>query len=163
MPSAAVTQARSARHASARVLAAIAAFAVLPAGRARRPADVVNALRVEGCGARAGRGAPVRRDSALDAAARELARGTKLQDALARVGYPVASSASFHVRGSRGDAAIRRALEAGSCDNVNDPKLAELGVHQSGDDTWIVMAGRTRFRSPRCRIRPPLLAACSSS
>ena len=110
---------------SARILAAIAAVAVLPAAVRADPLTVVNALRAEGCARVPAAGAPVRRDSALDAAARELARGTKLQDALARVGYPGASSASFHVRGSRGDAALRSALEAGSCDDVNDPKLAE--------------------------------------
>ena len=49
------------------------------------------------------------------------------------------------------------------CEDVNDPKLVELGVHQSGDDTWIVMAGRTECRLRRCRIRPPSRSACSSS
>ena len=37
------------------------------------------------------------------------------------------------------------ACEADSCDNVNDARLAEIGVHQSGDDTWIVMGSRTEI------------------
>ena len=109
------------------------------------PATVVNALRTQGCGGVAAAGSPARRDSALDAAARELARNTKLADALARVGYPAASSSSFNIRGSRDDAAIRSMLEARYCGRINDPKLVDLGVHQSGDNTWIVMAGRTEM------------------
>jgi uncharacterized protein YkwD len=107
------------------------------------PASVVNALRAEGCSGVQAVGTPARRDSALDAAARELERSRNLGNALARVGYPAARSISFHVRGSRADAAVRTLLEARYCDAINDPMYAELGVHQSGDETWIVMAGRT--------------------
>jgi uncharacterized protein YkwD len=121
---------------------AVAAFGAVQHAARADPASVVNAMRAEGCARVPAAGTPARRDSSLDAAARELARNTKLGDALARVGYPVASSASFHVRGSREDAVIRRMLEDRYCDSVNDPKLAELGVHQSGDETWIVMAAR---------------------
>ncbi len=106
------------------------------------PAAVVNALRTEGCGGAVAVGSPVRRDSALDAAARELARSATLGDALGRVGYPVTSSTSFHVQGSRDDAAIRRMLAERYCERINDPQFSELGVHQSGAETWIVMAGR---------------------
>jgi len=109
------------------------------------PAGVVNALRTEGCARVAAFGTPVRRASALDAAARELASSTKLGDALARVGYPAAKSTSFHIRGSRDDAALRGALEPRYCESINDPKLVELGMHQIGDETWIVMAGRTEM------------------
>lgn len=126
---------------------AIAVAAALVAGLAvPAHADVVavvNALRVEGCAGAAAVGVPARRDSALDAAARELARNAKLADALARVAYPAASSTSFHVRGSRDDAVIRAMLADRYCAAINDATFAELGVHQSGAETWIVMAGRT--------------------
>src|SRR5262245_49722848 len=115
--------------------AALVAFAALSAAAHADPTSVVNALRAEGCARVPAAGSPARRDSALDAAARELARDTKLADALARVGYPVASSSSFHVRGARDDASIRNMLEARYCERINDPKLVELGVHQSGDNT----------------------------
>jgi uncharacterized protein YkwD len=120
-------------------------------------ASIVNALRIEGCARVPATGAPARRDSALDAAARELARGASLADALARVAYPVASSRAFEVRGSRDDAAIQRVLEPRYCDGVNDPGLTELGVHQSGDDTWIVMASRTE--DPSVVLRDPAAVA----
>jgi hypothetical protein len=96
---------------------------------------------------------PARRHSALDAAARELARDAKLADALAHVGYPAASSSAFHVRGPRDDATIRTMLEDRYCERINDPKLVEVGVHQSGEDTWIVMAGRTE--TPFAALQDP--------
>ena len=136
-------RAASQRFPHVAVWAALAAFAVLPAAAHADPARVVNALRAEGCAGVPAAGSPARRDSALDAAARELGRNAKLADALARVGYEVASSSSFHIRGARDDASMRSMLEAQYCERINDPKLVELGVHQSGDSTWIVMAGRS--------------------
>jgi uncharacterized protein YkwD len=106
------------------------------------PAAVIDGLRAEGCGGIAAAGTVARRASALDAAARELARNARLGDALARVGYPVTSSTSFHLRGSRDDAVIRNMLVARYCELINDPKFSEFGVHQSGTETWIVMEGR---------------------
>jgi uncharacterized protein YkwD len=144
------------RRASWRVLAAVFVFAALPAAVRGDPASVVNALRSEGCARVPAVGAVVRRDSALDAAARELARTGDLEDALARVGYPVASSRSFHVRGSRDDAAIRSALER-HCAGINDARLSELGVHQSGDEIWIVLAGRTAM--PFAALQDPVAVA----
>jgi hypothetical protein len=109
------------------------------------PASVVNTLRARGCGDVPAAGSPARRDSALDAAARELSRSTELADALARVGYPAATSSAFNIRGARDDESIRGLLEARYCERINDPKLVELGVHHSGDRTWIIMAGRTEM------------------
>ena len=134
--------------------AAFAALLALPTAVYADPAGVVNALRAQGCGGVPAAGSPARRDSALDAAARELSRNTKLADALARVGYPAASSSAFNIRGARDDASIRGLLEARYCERINDPKLAELGVHQSGDYTWIVMAGRTE--TPFAALRDPV-------
>ena len=126
--------------------ALLAASSALPAVVLADPVGVVNALRADGCSRVPAAGSPARRHSALDAAARQLARSAKLADALGRVGYPAAKSASFHVRGPHDDAAIRGALEPRYCESVNDPKLVEVGVHQSGDDVWIVMAGRTELQ-----------------
>jgi uncharacterized protein YkwD len=133
---------RSRLRRAAAACVALAAFLAAPTLYAD-PAGVVNGLRMQGCGRVPPVGSQARRDSSLDAAARELGRDAKLADALARVGYPAATSSAFHVRGSREDTAIRSMLEARFCERINDPNLVELGVHQSGDDTWIVMAGRT--------------------
>jgi len=152
-----LTQIDRARHACAALVAASSLVVVLPAVARADPANVVNALRAEGCAQTPPAGSPARRHSALDAAARELERSAKLADALARVGYPAAKSASYHVHGRRDDAAIRDALEPRYCASVNDPALAELGVHQSGDDTWIVLAGRTE--TPFAALRDPAAVA----
>jgi uncharacterized protein YkwD len=137
--------------------AALAVSAALSVAAHADPASVINALRTEGCGPVTAIGSPARRDSALDAAARELARGAQLADALARVGYPAASSSSFHVRGSRDDAAVRSMLEARYCERINDARLVEVGVHQSGDETWIVMGGR--IETPFEALRDPAAVA----
>jgi uncharacterized protein YkwD len=133
-----------------------ASVALQPAAHAD-PASVVNAMRTQGCERVPPVGSPARRDSSLDAAARELARNTKLGDALARVGYPAASSRSFHVRGSRDDAVIRRMLEERYCEGINDPQLSELGVHQSAEETWIVMA--VRAETPFAALQDPAAVA----
>jgi uncharacterized protein YkwD len=136
---------------------ACAVLAAVPAVAYADPVTVVNALRTEGCGRVTAVGSPARRDSSLDAAARELARDEKLADALASVGYPAASSSSFHVRGSRDDATIRKMLEARYCDRINDARLVEVGAHQSGDETWIVMGARTE--TPFSGLRDPAAVA----
>jgi uncharacterized protein YkwD len=133
------------------------AIGALPVAVHADPAAVVNELRAEGCGGVPAAGSAVRRDSALDAAARELARNRKLGDALARVGYPVTLSISFHVRGSGDDAAIATLLARRYCAAINDPKLAELGVHQRGDETWIVMAARAA--TPFAALQEPAAVA----
>ena len=139
--------------------AVCAVFAALAAGRAAHadPIAVVNALRAEGCPSVAAIGEPARRDSALDAAARELARDAKLSDALARVGYPVLSSTSFHVRGSPEDGVIRQMLAQRYCAAINDAKFPEVGAHQSGTETWIVMAGRAPI--PFAALQDPVAVA----
>ena len=139
-----------------RPVIALAALLVFSAAHAD-PVAVVNALRTEGCAGAAAVGVPARRDSALDAAARELARNAKLADALARVGYPVTSSTSFHLRGSRDDAIIRGMLAERYCALINDAKFSDLGVHQSGAETWIVMAGRAAV--PFAALQDPAAVA----
>jgi len=135
-----------------------AALALLAAGAWARtavadPADAINQLRHNGCPAAAAAGTAVRRDSALDAAARELASRRELKAAIERVGYPVARSTSFHVGGSRTDEAIGGILAARFCAAVNDPGFSELGFHQSGNDTWIIMAARAP--QPFVALRDP--------
>ncbi len=151
------TDVRALRKSGGLALVALAALVALPTVACADPASVVNALRADGCAGVAAIGSPARRDSALDAAARELARSYKLGDALARVGYNVATSTSFHVKGSRDDSAVRRMLAERYCAAVNDAAFTELGVHQSGDDTWIVMASRAEM--PFAALRDPAAVA----
>ena len=43
------------------------------------------------------------------------------------------------------------------CAAVNDPKFTELGVHQSGSETWIVMA--SRVPQPFAALQDPAAVA----
>jgi uncharacterized protein YkwD len=139
------------------IFAAVAAVAAMPPAALADPASVVNALRAAGCARVPAAGASVQRDSALDAAARELASNVKLADALARVGYPAAKSAAYHVGGKTDDAAIRGALEPRYCEGVNDSSFVDIGVHKSGDQIWIVLAGR--LETPFTALRDPAAVA----
>ena len=123
------------------MLAAAAALLSSLSARAN-PADVINALRTQDCAGVAPAGSAARRDSALDAAAREIAGKAELGRALARVGYPAAKSTSFTVRGSAADEVVRTLLAQRYCTAINDRSFTEVGFHQRGDSTWIVLAGR---------------------
>lgn len=125
--------------AAALVLAA-AVVGSLPASA--DPATVVNAIRLGGCRGQPGVPARLEPSAALDGVARELARGTALPRAVARLDYPAASSTSFHVSGSREDGVIERLLTERYCRDIGDARYTELGVHQNRDDTWIVLAVR---------------------
>lgn len=127
-----------AARALAAALAALALFAAAPA--IAEPASVVDAIRSGGCGGRPGVAVRLRPSAALDGVARELARGTPLSRAVARLEYPAASSTSFHVTGSREDGVIERLLTDRYCRDIVDARYTELGVHQNRDDTWIVLA-----------------------
>ena len=135
-----------------------AAFALLVASAWARagvadPADVINNLRRLGCKDTAAINTAVRRVAVLDAAARELASNRELKAAIDRVGYPVATSTSFRVRGTRVDEAIQKTLGDRYCAAVNDAKFTEVGFHQNGDNTWIVMAARAP--EPYVALRDP--------
>lgn len=147
---------RANRASGAVALAATAAL--LPFAAHADPADVVNALRKQGCAGVAPAGSAARRDSALDAAARELAGKAELGAALARVGYPAARSTSFTVRGSAADEVVRNLLAQRYCTAINDRRFTEVGFHQRGDSTWIVLAGR--MAQPFAALQdPPAVAA----
>ena len=129
------------------MLVAIALLSPAPAAHAD-PMAVVNALRMEGCRGQEAAGTPVSRDETLDAVARDLSRGGRLEDAIERAGYPAATSASYHVRGSRDDAAVRQILSERSCASLNDPRYSEAGVYESGAEAWIVLAARAPSPPP---------------
>src|SRR5262249_18316931 len=129
-----------ARARTAHRMLAVGASLLTPLAAAADPVSVVNDLRARGCAGAPAIGVAARRDSALDAAARELARDAKLAAALERVAYATTSSTSFHVRGSVDDAVIRDMLAKRYCASINDAKLVELGAYQRGAEAWIIMA-----------------------
>jgi uncharacterized protein YkwD len=116
-----------------------AAALLIPPTVSADPLAVVNALRGEGCAAQPARSERVRPSTTLNEVARQMSRGRALEAAIERIGYSAASSASFHVRGSREDDAVRQVLAEHHCAGVNDPRFSELGAFQDGDETWIVL------------------------
>lgn len=134
----------------------LAAGCVLSSPAQSDPVDVINALRAEGCGGRPGVGAPVAHRAALDGVARQLSRDDELEDAFDLVGFPAASSTSFHVRGSREDAAIQRLLAERFCASVNDARYEEMGFFARGAETWIVLA---LSQTPETPLQPAAVAA----
>ncbi len=125
------------------VLTVVGVVTALAAAAARAdPVSVINAMRAAGCSPGSSPVLPVRRDGALDNAARELTRDEGLEGALGRAGYDASSSTFFHVRGTRTDEAIQQLLRERYCGAVNDPRYEETGVFQRGNETWIVLAVR---------------------
>ncbi len=102
--------------------------------------DLVNDIRWAGCGATPAAGAPLRRDPALDDAARSWARGSSLEAALERNGYPAAKTTSIQIDGTADDDAIRRFLSERYCAAVNDGALATAGEFRRGRRSWLVLA-----------------------
>ena len=76
----------------------------------------------------------------LDEAARRIASGDGLEKATSRSGYRFKDAASIRVRTTKGDEGIATILAQRFCDIVSDPDLHEIGVHQRGDETWMVLA-----------------------
>jgi uncharacterized protein YkwD len=133
----------------ARLWLGAAALLVFAPGLRADPVAVLNALRAEGCGAEPPAGTPLRPNAALDGVARALSGKRSLEQALEGSDYPVSSSTSLHVKGSREDAAIERILEANYCTAINADRFADVGVFQQRDETWIVLGAR--------ELRPPPL------
>jgi uncharacterized protein YkwD len=116
----------------AAALQGLAAQAALP--------DSINAIRLHGCGGRAGSNPPLRTVRKLDEAAERAAAGTSLRDALRAVGYEAQLSASIHVATPGGDPAIVRLLQSHFCTQISEPMEREIGIARSAQDTWIVLA-----------------------
>jgi cysteine-rich secretory family protein len=138
---------------AAGVLASAVAFAIAQPAHAD-VLTVVNSARTSGCAGQIAAGKVVASQKALNAVARELAQGSSLAEGMERIGYPAVSSTSFHVSGTSSERAVKQSLGQ-LCESVNDPRYTELGLFQSGSDTWVVLADRT---SPLPVLHQPLVA-----
>ena len=125
---------------SATFLLALVSLHASPAAFARQDLLAeVNAIRAQGCADHPGVKRELRRDPVLDRAARALASGERLRQAMKDAGYHATRSASLEVSGS--DAAIAGALAQQGCKDIADPDFADVGVFERGDSGWIVLAG----------------------
>ena len=106
----------------------------------------LNTLRQQGCSQGARPAAPLRENTALSRAAARMATGNKLDDALKAAGYRAVRVTQITVRGATGAAALTRSTLGKSCSPAVHNELQEAGFHQSGTQTWVVLA--TPFSPP---------------
>ena len=101
----------------------------------------LNAVRARGCGTNAGlRNQPLRENTALARAARIIAGGDSLPDAMAQASYKAQQSAVLSLQGPVQAQAIAAFLAQRYCPHLLRADFAETGSYRSGTRTWIVLA-----------------------
>jgi uncharacterized protein YkwD len=122
--------------------------AVLTATSVAR-ADVlatVQVLRAGGCGGVLPLAQPIHRDVMLDQAARQWAAGRLPAQATAQSGYRAQAVATVHVSSS--PRALLETLRRSGCRTVADRTMRDIGIYQSGTQTWLVLAALASNPSP---------------
>jgi uncharacterized protein YkwD len=111
--------------------------------------DVANIVRTRHCGEESLPDKPLVPNSQLDAAAAAVAGGSEVTAAIAAAGYRAKSSASIRVSTPRGkDDAVARELADHFCHFLADPEFADIGVHRSGKNVWLLLADGAALPSP---------------
>lgn len=100
----------------------------------------LNAVRQQGCEGRSGPSAPLRENTRLSGAAARIAGGSPLDDALRAADYRAVRAAQITLRGYAGAAALAPGALGTACRTATQGELAEVGFHQRGTQTWIVLA-----------------------
>ena len=100
----------------------------------------LNAVRANGCGGRPGVGPALRQNAQLVAAAKRAAAQRDIRDALDAVDYRATLSATIHVTGDSDARAIAHLLASKYCAYLTESAYREIGIHQLGGETWIVLA-----------------------
>jgi uncharacterized protein YkwD len=101
--------------------------------------DAANWGRLHGCRSAATHTA-LRNSATLQQAAKRLASGISLHDALAAVGYLAAQSSALHLSGAVSDAQVSRTLTGNYCGTLTNPQLRDIGIERRGHEVWIVLA-----------------------
>jgi uncharacterized protein YkwD len=112
---------------------------------ATRPATAellatLNGLRADGCAGQRGNPDPLVENPRASRAARLLAEGLPLADALAQAGYRANRSLMVHVQGFDPGQPLAVQLPAAYCADLLRSGLKEAGVYLSGRDIWWVLA-----------------------
>lgn len=121
----------------------LSALAAAPATQAS-PAEIVDLINRMRSGPGRCHGPPGLRDFArrpeLDRAAAMLAGGASLQDSAWATGYQSVTIKTIRMSGSTDPRALETLLGRNYCAMIADPGLAEIGVHQQGMATSVVLA-----------------------
>ena len=110
------------------------------AGARADAVDVANGVRARGCGAHTGLGSTLRRSTPLAEAARSVARGRELREALALERYRPGTAAVLHFEGSYSDYAFAAALSKDFCSQLMDPAVSDVGTFGGPAGVWIIVA-----------------------
>ena len=100
----------------------------------------LNTLRQQGCDKSTRPAESLRENAALSHTAALLARGSKLDAALKAAGYRAIRATQITVRGVAGAAALTPRSLGKTCRSAMTDDLQEAGFHQSGNQTWVVLA-----------------------
>jgi uncharacterized protein YkwD len=123
-------------------LAAGCLLALAPGATVARPSflGAINAERADGCGGKRGVNPPLRANRQLDSVARRISRGERLRDALSAVGYRAMHSSSMFLSRSGNEEDIAHAVARGSCGELGDAAIRDIGIERRGQNIWIVLA-----------------------
>ena len=113
----------------------------------------VQVLRAGGCGGVLPLAQPIHREAMLDQAARQWAAGRLPAQATAQSGYRAQAVATLHVSSS--PRALLETLRRSGCRTVADRTMRDIGIYQSGTQTWLVLAALASNPSPLAVPPPP--------
>ncbi len=92
----------------------------------------------------------------LDRAAAMVANGATLKETARATGHEAVTLQGIHVTGSADQRAMETLLANGYCPFIVDPQLVEIGVHQQGTTTAVVLASAY---APAAGIAPSAIGA----
>ncbi len=113
---------------------------LLPSFACANVADAVNEVRSQGCGRIDGMEKPLRTQRALGAAAKRLANGDSLDQALIGAGYRAKRSASLRISGNVKDDAIANTLRSQFCAQIMEPSFRDIGFYDTDEAVWMIVA-----------------------
>lgn len=114
--------------------------------------DALLAVRQQGCGGKPGLSTTLSRDAALDGVALELARGTRLAEAIERAHFHARLSTSIAIADAADERALSRIISNQFCAEVLNADFRRAGIAVRGPNTWIVLA--TLFDMPGLKDAP---------
>jgi uncharacterized protein YkwD len=121
-------------------LASLCVIVGTPAAARPSLIGAINAERADGCGGQRGVRTPLRANRKLNSAARRIAHGERLRNALSAVGYRALHSASVFLSSPGSNEDIARSLARSSCAELSKAEVHDIGIERQGQNIWIVLA-----------------------
>lgn len=109
-----------------------------PPGAGADTLSLLNSLRAQDCPRSIDD--KLKADRGLDAVARQVMRGYRIEEALKRADFRAVRTAVIHIKGDVSDASLKRMLAKSHCKTLTDPKLSAVGVARDADEIAFVLA-----------------------